>query len=160
MPSRRCLAAVAAVSAVLCAAPATAMADAQSLATVAVNGAKAVAVQEAQYSVAATKAVQHPALAADVPAALEHKQQNKTQQTKALGNESPSSENGRKAKNKLLDALRKEYAAIGVLDDLITSKASDRAAKQRLAKAQAQMKSARREAIAAGKLLRAILGDS
>jgi hypothetical protein len=133
------------------------MADDQSMATVAVNGAKALAVQEAQYSLAASKAARDRSMSAAVPPAGEQVRQAAVLLALALGNEMPSSETGRMAKDKLLDALRKEYRAVGVLDDLIVSGAEDTKAKRRLATALKQVKAARREALTAGKLLRQIL---
>lgn len=159
MSSRRALVA-SAIAVGACALPSVAQADDQSFATVAINGAKAVAVQESQFNLALSKAAQDPSMRAGVAEAGDRLRESVVLLALAAGQETPSTDTGRQAKNKLLDALRKEYEAVGTIDDLIATNAKGASAKQRLKTAIDQLKKVRREALAAGKLLRQIVSDA
>jgi hypothetical protein len=156
MPRRRSLL-VAVVAAGAALVPSVAQADDKSLATVSIAGAKALAVQEAQWSLAATKAAQDPSKKDAVVTAGDTVRQASLLLQARIAAETPSTDLGRQAKAKLLDALRSEYHAVGEIDDLIAGDATGAQAKQRLAAALKRAKAARREAAKAGVLLRRIL---
>jgi len=135
----------------------SAAADDRSMAQVALSGSKAVGVQEQEYNLALSKAAQDEALRGQIAPAGERLRQHLVLLSLALGQQQPSSDVGRRAKAKLLDALRREYDAVGVIDEVMASGADDRAARKRVKQAAGEFAEIRAEALAAGKLLRRIL---
>jgi hypothetical protein len=156
MSSRRSLLSAAVVAGV-CLLPAAAQADDHSLAAVSLDGAKALAVQEAQWNLSLTRAAQDPSQKPAVQTTGDTLRQASLLLQARIAKETPSSDLGRKAKAKLLDAMRSEYHAVGTIDDLIASGDDGPQAKQRLAAVMKRAKAARRESVKAGVLLRRIL---
>jgi hypothetical protein len=143
--------------------PAVAQADDAAFATTAFNGARALAVQEAELSVALTKVARDGRSA--IPAARQATTATRDAAVLlalAINGQQTSSETGAAAKADLAAALKQEYRALGLVDRGLASatRGDKSAAKRLLAKATAGLKAAGSKAKKAGTEIRQILPPS